>query len=119
MVVLKLQGNDGSLIWGRRVGSSSYDYGKNLIVSDLDEPIITGYTLGSWFESQVGKGDMFVIRLDKNNGSTVQGYQGFILIIWLNLINFNIEGSSYRDQNNGLASSSTGKIITGGYTFIL
>ncbi|HIB77427.1 MAG TPA: hypothetical protein EYO58_07390, partial [Flavobacteriales bacterium] len=101
IIVVKLQGSDGSLIWGERFGTTSLDYSSSLSIDSNDDLMIGGRTFSSWFSTIQGSFDVFAFKVDSSNGSLMFGYQ---------------DGSSNNERVNDLIPNSNNDVIITGYT---
>jgi len=88
---------DGSVVWTRQLGTSSYDIARALAVDDT-AVYIAGYTEGI-FPGQTGVygSDAFVVKLDASGS-----------LLWIRQF-----GTPYSDQAFGVAVDSSGEYVVG------
>jgi Beta-propeller repeat len=112
--VLKLNGTDGNVTWGKNFGSAGIDQGFAIALDSNNNAYITGTFGDTSFSSQggvssdasfgsttltrTGSTDAFIAKLDGSNGN----------VTWAK--NY---GGSGSDTGFGIASTSTGVYVTG------
>jgi hypothetical protein len=99
--VAKRSGSDGSLIWGKHIGTATTDTGNALAVDSSGNVFITGKTAGVLSGSNAGLHDYWVYKRSGVTGATIWKVQG---------------GTSDEDYANGLAVDSAGDVYLTGYT---
>ena len=91
IVLIKLNGIDGSLIFGNNYGTGLHEISYSLIVDDLDHVFLGGYTFenisfvnsfevryGNWFAgSNLGNRDLIIASVNSTNGSLIEGFSTF------------------------------------------
>jgi hypothetical protein len=99
-VVAKLNGGDGSFIWGFQDGTSQNDGGNGVAVDSNGDVYVTGITSSSLYAPIQGNKDYFVAKLNGGDGSFIWGFQN---------------GTSQYYYGNGVAVDSNGDVyVTGG-----
>jgi hypothetical protein len=101
--VVKLRPSDGSIIWQRTLGGSSYDEAYSIIESSDGSYVVAGFTDSN--DGDVsgyhGSGDFWVVKLRPSDGS----------IIWQKTL-----GGSRWDEGYSITQSSDGSYVVAGLT---
>ena len=99
--VARLSSADGSVMWGRHIGSSSADEAHGVAVSEDEDVFVVGQTTGDVYSPNAGSYDVFVTRLSGVNGTEMWGRQF---------------GNSSWDLALGVAVSEDGGVYVAGHT---
>ena len=101
--IVKLNSDDGSIIWERTLGGNSDEVANSIIESSDGSFVVAGYT-GSYdgdVSENKGQFDIWVVKLNSENGS----------IIWEKSL-----GGSSEDVANSIIESSDGSFVVAGYS---
>ena len=91
---------EGTLIWKTQVGSSSYEFARDLATDAEGNIYMTGYTLGDLEGKNAGSYDLFIIKFDPSGKK-----------LWTQQV-----GTNKTEHAYGIATDSKGNIYTTGFT---
>jgi hypothetical protein len=98
---LKLDGSDGSEIWGVQYGTSFIDVPSGLALDSSGDVFIAGYTDGSLYATNAGSHDIWASKRSGSDGSELWAVQ---------------YGTAAGDIDRGLSVDATGDVFLTGYT---
>lgn len=91
---------EGTLVWKTQVGSSSYEFARDLATDAEGNIYMTGYTLGDLEGKNAGSYDLFILKFDALGKK-----------LWTQQV-----GTSKTEHAYGVATDSKGNIYTTGFT---
>ncbi len=95
VLVVRLNGTTGGLLWARDWGGGRQEYGYGVAVAPSGDVVVVGYALS------FGGYDLLALRLDGTNGS----------VVWARTF-----GGAGFDQANAVALAANGDVVIAGYT---
>jgi hypothetical protein len=101
IVVSKVNGSSGDLIWGYQTGTASTDDAYSICVDSVGNVFIAGYSEGSLDGVNSGSGDIYISKLDGSSGELIWAYQ---------------TGTKNEDCAYGIAVDSNGDVVVTGST---